>query len=151
MTQLLARQYARHRQFILYCVIGGSGATLDFLAYWLLTAAFGIDPVLATALSVSVGIVNNFFWNVAVNFKVRTRLLLRFLSFYSVGILGVLLSMAIVWGMTVPLGADPLVAKLVSIPFVVIGQFVLNKTVTFAQRPDAAPAPEQGEKEPVHA
>ncbi len=128
------------RQFVLYCCIGGVGASLDFALFALLERV-GWDPVLATAVSVSLGIVTNFVLNVLFNFKTRHRLVMRFLSFYAVGVFGILLSMATVFLLAIVGGMDPLLAKLISIPLVVVAQFALNKHVTFAKVP-APPVPE---------
>lgn len=125
------------RELVLYAMIGATGATIDFLLYLLFTGSFGIYPVIATAMSVSAGIANNFVWNALITFKVRTRLFARFLSFYAVGIVGVFVSMAIVWLFTEPISLDPLLAKLISIPPVVLGQFWVNRHVTFGTRWDA--------------
>ncbi len=130
------------RQFVLYCCIGAVGASLDFALFALLER-LGWDPVLATAVSVSLGIVTNFVLNVLFNFKTRHRLIVRFLSFYAVGVFGIFLSMATIFLLTVLGTMDPLLAKLISIPLVVVAQFGLNKYVTFARVPaPALPAAE---------
>jgi putative flippase GtrA len=126
----------RHRQLVLYALIGGSGALLDLLVYVVLTSMFSIEPVVATILSVSIGIVNNFLLNTFLNFKVRTRLWLRFLSFYSIGLVGVVLSALVIWIFTELVDLGYLWAKVISIPPVVVGQFIANKNITFARRAD---------------
>ena len=125
--------YNKYRQFILYALIGVTGAALDFLIYWLLIR-LGMLPTLATFISTSAGIVNNFIWNLLINFKTKNHIMLRFLSFYATGFLGIVLSMAIIWVTTAVLAWTPELAKLVSIPIVVIVQYFVNKTVTFAKR-----------------
>ncbi len=127
---------------MLYCCIGAVGASLDFALFALLEH-LGWDPVLATAVSVSLGIVTNFTLNVLFNFRTTHRLLVRFLSFYMVGVFGIFLSMATVFVLTVLGGTDPLLAKLISIPLVVAAQFGLNKHVTFARiKVPSLPVPE---------
>ena len=120
------------RQLILYCCIGLVGASLDFALFAVLEH-LGWEPVAATAVSVSLGIVVNFVLNVLFNFRTRHRLVMKFISFYSVGVFGIFLSMATVYLLTVDAGMGPLLAKLVSIPVVVVAQFGLNKYVTFAK------------------
>jgi putative flippase GtrA len=132
----LRQVFQQHRELLLYAVIGGSGAFLDLLVYVILTRVLAIEPVVATILSVSVGIVNNFLLNTFLNFKLRTRLLLRFLSFYFIGLVGVVLSALIIWLFTEVVDVGSLWAKVISIPPVVIGQFVANKNITFARRAD---------------
>jgi len=118
------------RQLLLYAGIGLSGATLDFLAFLLLTA-LGVLPVVATGLSVSLGIINNFILNAKFNFKVHDRLLSRFAKFYAVGLTGVVTSMLMVWVLTEFAGFGGVLAKLLTIPPVVLGQFLVNRAVTF--------------------
>ena len=134
MIPSLSDLYGRHRELFLYAVIGASGAALDLLAYLVLSGMLGVDPVLATVLSVSIGIVNNFLLNSFINFLVRTRLWLRFLSFYAIGLFGVGLSALIIWVFTDLIDIGFFWAKVVSIPPTVIGQYIANKYITFAQR-----------------
>lgn len=124
---------SRHRELILYAVIGATGALLDFFVYLLLVGQLGIDPVMATMLSVSVGIINNFVLNAFLNFRVRTRLWMRFISFYTIGLIGVALSALIIWIFTDVVDIGGFWAKVVSIPPTVIGQFIANKYITFAR------------------
>jgi putative flippase GtrA len=51
----------------------------------------------ANPISMSVGIINNFFLNAFFNFRETDRLLSRFLSFYAVGIVGILVGNFILW------------------------------------------------------
>lgn len=134
MIDALRKAYRRNREFVLYCLIGLSGVTADFLVFLALTQV-GIDPLVATFISVSCGIINNFVWNAWLNFKVRSHLLIRFLSFYAVGLVGVALSIGILWVGSL-LGLTPAVAKIISIPIVVVVQFVLNRVVTFRKTAD---------------
>lgn len=136
---MLKTLYRKHRELLLYGVIGTSGALLDLLCFLALTSWFNWHPVAATALSVSVGIINNFIWNALVNFKTRDRMLFRFISFYTVGLIGVALSMLLMYLLHDVAGMDALPAKLLSIPVVVIGQFIANKTITFARTPNEEP------------
>lgn len=133
---MLSRLYRKHRELILYGIIGASGAALDLLVFWLLTTYLGWHPVPATAVSVSLGIGNNFVWNAFINFKTRDRLLLRFLSFFAIGLIGVLLSMLLIFLLHDVVSLDPLLAKLISIPVVVVGQFLANRSITFAKTPE---------------
>jgi putative flippase GtrA len=135
MRKRLAAAPLAVRQFVLYCCIGIVGASLDFALFAVLDR-IGWNPVLATAVSVSLGIVTNFVLNVSLNFRTRHRRVARFLAFYAVGAFGILLSVVTVFLLTSLADADPLIAKLISIPVVVVAQFGLNKYVTFARLPE---------------
>ncbi len=122
---------ARYREIALYCIIGCSGASLDFAAYAVLTKFAGLHYQFANLLSVSAGIVNNFFLNCFFNFKVRDRIPARFVRFYCVGIFGWMLSAAMLWLFVEALSCNILAAKIGTIFFVTAVQFALNKFITF--------------------
>ena len=115
-----------------YGAIGTVGATLDFLVYSVLVMSTGIWPALATIISVTIGILNNFLMNAHWNFKVRGGLWRRWWSFYSVGLTGVVISALAVWLLVSFASTGPLIAKLMSIPPVVLGQFLVNRRYAFA-------------------
>ena len=121
----------RFREVILYCLIGCTGATLDFVVYALLISCVGFHYQVANFLSVSFGIVNNFFLNFYFNFKVKSSLLLRLCSFYIIGMLGWGISAGCLWLLIDKVGLNSLLAKLATIGIVTVVQFCLNKCITF--------------------
>ena len=130
-NKLPMRLLNRYRELILYCLIGCTGATLDFVIYAVLTEWAGLHYQLANFISISFGIVNNFFWNYFFNFKTHDHLLVRLASFYCVGMFGWSLSAGCLWLFIEQLHLNVLVAKLGTIAFVTIVQFCLNKFITF--------------------
>ena len=122
-----------NRLFVRYALIGVTGVGLDVLSY-ILFLKLGIAPVIATVLSTSVGITNNFLLNYFFNFKSRDRMLVRYIKFYSVGLTGICITAALVFILHDILGLGPLVAKLITIPPVVIIQFLLNRYISFSDR-----------------
>lgn len=132
MLNLLKLLISKYCQLIVYCIIGCTGATLDFAVYALLTACrIGMHYQLANFLSVSVGIINNFFWNCYFNFKMKDRILKRLTSFYSIGMLGWALSAGSLWLFIEIMGVNAIVSKLGTIFIVTVVQFCLNKFITF--------------------
>ena len=127
----VTRCFEQYRQLIVYCLIGSTGATLDFVIYALLTNCAGIHYQIANFLSVSFGIINNFFWNCYFNFKTRDKILNRLVSFYSVGMLGWALSAGCLWLFIEVMSINVLIAKFGTIFFVTVVQFCLNKFITF--------------------
>lgn len=131
-TDELVVQYRRFRQVLLYGVIGASGALLDFCLYVVLTLVAGVAPWLATFVSTSLGACHSFFWNARINFGTRDRHMIRFASFYSISAIGVFATAAGVYGLHDMLGLGAIGAKvLVAIP-VVLFQYLMNSTFTFA-------------------
>ena len=123
--------YDRFRNLILYGLIGGFCAALDFgiytaLCYW------NIIPYLwANIISIHVGIFTSFVLNRAVNFKVKDKTATRFLSFYAVGLTGLGISELMLYLMVTIGGWNEVLCKLLSIVVVALVQFVLNKYITF--------------------
>ena len=121
----------KYRELIVYCLIGCTGATLDFVVYFTLMRFGWFHYQVANFISVSMGIVNNFFWNCFFNFKTRNHMMIRLGSFYCVGMLGWALSAGCLWVFIDQLNFNVLVAKLSTIFFVTLVQFCLNKIITF--------------------
>ena len=123
--------YSRFRNLILYGIIGGFCAGLDFgiysgLCYW------DIMPyLLANIISIHVGIFTSFVLNRSINFKVKDKVKTRFLSFYVVGLVGLGISTLMLWLMVDMAHWNEIVCKLVTIVVVALVQFLLNKHITF--------------------
>lgn len=120
---------SQYRELILYGIIGGTCATLDFVVFSALKCY--IPYLIANVISVHVGIITSFCLNRKYNFKVEDRFILRFLSFYLIGLSGLLISESILYYLTEILLIKDLVSKLCSIVIVALYQFLLNKLVTF--------------------
>lgn len=123
--------FYRFRNIILYGIIGGFCAALDFGIYSLL-CHFNVLPYLwANVISTHVGIFTSFFLNRSLNFKVKDKTPQRFLSFYIVGLTGLGMSSFMLWLMVDKAGWNELICKLITILFVSLMQFLLNKYITF--------------------
>ena len=123
--------YKKFRVLILYGVIGCFASTLDFITFTILARYIGVYYLIANCISVLVGIITSFLLNRAYNFKVKDKIIRRFLIFFSVGLCGMLFSNFILWIGIDKLGADTIIVKILSIVIVVVVQFLLNKYVTF--------------------
>lgn len=147
--QKITELIKQKRSFILYILIGFTGLTLDLISFVVMVRIFHINEFIANPISMSVGIINNFFINAFVNFKKTDRLLMRFLSFYLVGIVGIFVGNTFLWFFNGVIGGyvgavltwiSPVVAKYqlelvkaVSIVFIAIMQYFLNKRFSFKQ------------------
>ena len=131
MKKQIGKLYNRFRNLILYGFIGGFCAALDFAIYTLL-CYFDIMPYLwANVISIHVGIFTSFILNRQINFKVKNKTVLRFVSFYTVGLVGLGISELLLFLMVTIGGMNELVCKLISIVVVALIQFGLNKYITF--------------------
>lgn len=123
--------FVANRELVLYCLIGCTGVAIDYLVFTILTRCWDMHYQLANALSVSMGIGNNFVWNCWKNFKVKDRIFLRFCSFYSVGLVGLGISAGLLFLFVEIVEFNVWVSKLGIIFIVTTIQFLLNKFVTF--------------------
>lgn len=137
LTSRMAVWVSRHstfRNLILYGIIGGFCAALDFGVYTAL-CYFDIMPYLwANVISIHVGIFMSFILNRSFNFKVKDKTTQRFLSFYAVGLTGLGISELMLYLMVTLGGMNELLCKLISIVVVALIQFVLNKYITFKKQ-----------------
>lgn len=123
--------FLRNRQFILYCVIGVSGVTLDFLVYSLLLKTGTLQYQAANALGYTSGTLLSFFLNARFNFKVQDRLAARLLSFCLVAFLGWAASAGTLYLLVNRAGLGKYVSKLAALAIVVALQYNLNRLISF--------------------
>jgi len=121
------------RQFIFYGIIGLSGASIDFVGYLILYKIIGITPPIASFISVTLGITNNYILNSKFNFKVNDQHFKRFANFYAIGLTGAVFSALLIY-LQQKLGLNPTIAKLITIPPIVLGQYIFNKRFSFAAK-----------------
>lgn len=131
MSNIVKMLYTRFRHLILYGIIGGFCATLDFGVYTLL-CHFDVMPYLwANVVSIHCGIFTSFLLNRTFNFKVKDKTTQRFLSFYMVGLIGLGISEGMLYLMVTVGEWNELMSKLISVVVVALVQFVMNKYITF--------------------
>ena len=133
MIDTIRQLYLKYRNFILYGIIGGTCAGLDFIVYTIL-CYFGCNHLISNIISTHCGIFCSFILNSYVNFKVSDKLLKRFLSFYAIGLLGLALSEGMLYLMVDVGMMNKIVAKLVTVFVVALVQFFLNKFITFKRK-----------------
>lgn len=123
--------YNRFRNLILYGIIGGCCAALDFGIYTALCYWDVMSYLVANIISIHVGIFTSFVLNRSINFKVKDKVTMRFLSFYAVGLTGLGISELMLYLMVTVGGLNQVLCKLLSIVVVALVQFMLNKYITF--------------------
>lgn len=127
----ILRVIKSRKHFIIYSFIGVSGALLDYIAFVMMIQFLPIHYLLINAISTTLGITNNFFLNARFNFGVKDRLLRRFLSFYFVGMLGMLVASGLLYVLVDLCGIMPQISKFFVIIVIVLLQYNLNKNFSF--------------------
>ena len=133
LRDIVSQLYSKYRNLILYGIIGGLSVSIDFAVFGLLTHFFPEYYLLANIVSVNCGIVNSFLMNRHFNFRVKNKSVFRFMVFYIVGMIGLLISSGMLYLMVNMADMNLLVSKVVTIFVVTLFQFTLNKNVTFRQ------------------
>lgn len=121
------------RQLLLYGLIGCLSAGIDFICFNILTVYAGVYYIIANCLSVLVGIVVSFTLNRTFNFRVSDKIAQRFGLFFFIGMLGLVLSNAILWVGVELCHLTEMISKIASILIVAFIQFIFNKFITFKQ------------------
>jgi len=125
-------------QFILYCLCGGLGVSSDYLVYHLCVSS-GMWYQAANVLGYLTGTLLSFTLNRIITFRQRDRVLQRLALFLGVATVGYTASAILLWLLVEQAGLDKSLAKLLTLPMVVVLQFALNRRFTF-QSAQAAPA-----------
>ena len=125
-----ATHVLKTRELVLYGLVGSFCAGLDFIVYTLLLQ-FDIDYIISNVISVNIGICTSFILNRRYTFKIKNKTIKRFLTFYVVGFTGLLLSISMLYVLVSFFHVDKVFSKIITIAFVALMQFILNKFVTF--------------------
>jgi putative flippase GtrA len=129
--EIIKKLYTQHKHFVNYSLIWCTWVILDFCVYYILVNKFYVNYQLANFISISCGIINNFFLNLFFNFKTKNRFVLRFISFYIVWLIGIWVS-ALLLNLLIEIWwFDKNISKVLTIIVIVILQYGLNKHISF--------------------
>ena len=109
-------------------------ASLDFFVFYLLNENTLIYYQIINILSISCGISMSFILNAKLNFKVHDNYLSRFMKFYSVGGLGIVISNLLLYILYEQMSVEVVPSKIITIFVVVIVQFTLNSKYSLAAK-----------------
>jgi putative flippase GtrA len=119
-------------QFLLYCLCGGIGVTSDYVVYYVVLTC-GLWYQVANVLGYLTGTLASFFLNRKITFGVHDQLARRLAIFLGVALVGFSASALLLWLLVDLLSIDAKIAKLLTLPVVVVVQFSLNRRITFGQ------------------
>ncbi|MBQ0129121.1 MAG: GtrA family protein [bacterium] len=132
MKQSLRKLYKKFRKLILYAVFGIVSTGLEFGIFSILLQSMSYQW--ANVIGFHAGIISSFFLNRKYNFKVKDNPVSRFLVFYGIQLIGLLISSLVLMFFIENLGWDKLVAKALSILIVALLLFELNNLITFRRK-----------------
>ena len=120
------------RQFLLYCLIGGCGTMLSTIVFTCLMMKFGQEHYqIANAVAYAAGTLVSFILNSRYNFRVSDRTVLRFVSFFSVALLGWAVSAGVLRLLIGRFGMNEYAAYFTTLIVVMLLQYNLNRLVSF--------------------
>ena len=117
-------------QFLLYCLCGGAGVATDYAVFYLAVTS-GLWYQGANGIGYLAGTLMSFALNRIVTFKMRDRVLQRLAMFLTIAGVGFAASALLLWALVDHAGFDPRIAKLMTLPMVVLVQFSLNRRFSF--------------------
>jgi putative flippase GtrA len=138
-------QLKPYKQFISYGIIGSFCVCLDFSVYALLTQIINVPYMYANIIGIHCGILVSFLLNRHFTFQIKNKVLVRFFSFYVIGITGLLLSSGLLFFLIEKMEMDKLVSKGMTV-IVAIIQFLLNKYISFKNEKRLLKEKTQGNK-----
>jgi putative flippase GtrA len=121
----------QYNQLIKYGIIGCFCAGLDFIVYTGIVELSNISYLYANIISVHCGVFASFLLNRHFTFKIKDNALLRFISFYIIGIIGLLASSGLLIVFVEKMHLNELLSKGITVIFVALIQFLLNKYISF--------------------
>lgn len=117
-------------QFLLYCLCGGIGVSTDYAVFYLAVTS-GTWYQAANGMGYLAGTLMSFFLNRIFTFSMRDKILQRLVLFLLIALIGFSASAALLWVLVQVMNLDVRIAKLISLPMVVVLQFSLNRKITF--------------------
>lgn len=121
-----------NQKLISYAFFGGMGVLLDLGFYTFLIFA-EVNYQIANVVGYSAGTLLSFFLNREYTFKIKDKMLKRLFSFFSVAFIGYTFSALLLYVLISVFNIDELISKIITLIFVLIIQFTLNKKITFKE------------------
>lgn len=122
--------YYKNIQFIKYAFFGGLGVFTDMASYSLLIL-YNINYQFANAFGYLFGTIVSFLLNRALTFNSHDKIWLRFFKFLSVAFVGFTFSAILLYVLVDIIVINAIIAKIITLLFVLVTQFTLNKKYTF--------------------
>lgn len=119
-------------QFLLYCICGGIGVTTDYFVYYG-AIKLSVWYQAANVMGYLSGTLVSFFLNRKITFGIPDQMVRRLVIFLGVAAIGFSASASMLWVLVDFMAIDARIAKLLTLPVVVLIQFLLNRRITFRE------------------
>lgn len=131
LKNLLKTLLNKHKNLIFYCIIGLISILIDISIFRILISYFHLDYKISNIISVNFGIINSFFLNKNFNYKTKDHEIKRFISFYFIGLLGLIFSTILLQIFVDMIKFEIFISKYLTIFIISFLQYVLNHYITF--------------------
>ena len=115
--------------FLKFGVVGGSGIIVNFAAFWALVSILGVNHLLASVIATEIAILNNFTLNHLWTFRGRggqMKLSMRLVNFHGSRILGMLVTVGVLYLLADLLGFQTFISYIFAIGFGTLANFVTS-------------------------
>lgn len=127
------KDYKEVKTFILYVIIGGTAAVIDYSVFYLVQKSFeSLPPEISSFLGQISGFFVSFFLNTYKNFKMTDKLLKRFLSYAGITVVGIIISTVVI--AVFKNYIDVFILKIVCLIGVSLLQYFLNRVITYRNK-----------------
>jgi dolichol-phosphate mannosyltransferase len=124
-------------RFMRFACVGGSGVVVNTLALYLTVTFLGWAHVPAAALAAELAVINNFVWNDGWTFRDSPKarpLWQRLLIFNGVSLIGIGISLTLLWMLTTATHVHYLLANLIGIGVATLWNYGMNTVATWRDR-----------------
>ena len=123
---------SKHRQFLLYCVVGAVNTLITMAVLYGLFNKMQLNHGLSYAVAYAAGVVNGYYWSTKAVFRTRGTAV-SLAKFVLVNLVTFAVNQALMWLFVDKLHLYSLLAQVVVTPFTFVANFSLNKLWTFAR------------------
>jgi putative flippase GtrA len=129
---MISALISKNKQLITYAFFGGFGVLSDVSLYSALVL-LNVNYQIANTAGYFTGTMISFFLNRSYTFKVKDKIFIRMFKFFSVAFVGYISSVALLYILIDVMHMNEIAAKFLTLFFVLLIQYTLNKKITFKE------------------
>ena len=132
MIEKIKELFIKHKQFILFCIVGASNTLITFGVYTLLLA-IGVQYLISTTIGYICGIINGYLWTSKVVFK-KKKTIDNATKFVVVNVITIAVNTSLMLLWVDVLSIHKLLAQVITVCFTMPLNFILNKIWTYRSK-----------------
>ena len=132
MIEKIKNLIIKHKQFLLFCLVGASN-TLITLGVYTLLLKIGVLDLIATTIGYICGIINGYLWSSKVVFK-KKKTIDNAAKFVIVNLITIGVNFFLMWLWIYQLEIHQILAQVITVCFTMPLNFILNKIWTYRSK-----------------